>query len=260
MGDLPEGPPVVGLPERFDRRLRLGPFPSARAALKFVTYAAVGAVLAPFTSPYLWLTLVATGFVLSVFRWDGPGLDEQAVACGLWALRGAFGDRSMSAPTAVGIARENLVNLGAGQYVAILRAGGTPIAYLPPAELARRFEGFRDVLRSLRGTLAFQVTSASMDADPVTPPGMPPDRGDRPAWAGYSELVTLLCRRRSVRRIYLVLPTETSGPDGIADLETRVRGLTERLVALGLRPVRLRNRALEDAARSWGWTWAHPAK
>ena len=39
-----ESSPWIGLPATFDRRLRMGPFPSVRDALKFATYAAVGAI------------------------------------------------------------------------------------------------------------------------------------------------------------------------------------------------------------------------
>lgn len=87
MGDLPDGPPVVSLPERLDRRLRLGPFASARDALKFVTYSAVGAVIVPFTSPYLWLVVVAGGFAVCVVRSDGQALDERALSFVLWKIR-----------------------------------------------------------------------------------------------------------------------------------------------------------------------------
>jgi hypothetical protein len=256
MGDVPEGPPVVHLPERFDRRLRLGPFASARDALKFVTYAAVGAVAAPFTSPYLWLAIVATGFALSVYRPDGQALDEQGASFLRWKFRALYGSRAMNPPSTTPATRQGLLRVGSGQHIAIVRTGGTPIAYLPPVELGRRFERFRDLLRALRGGLAFTVTSAPMRPDPVVPAPLAPSRPDGPASAGYAELVTLLCRRRSVRRVDLVLPTETTGPDGISDLEVRVSTLLEHLSGLGLRAVRLRDRSLGDAARRGGWTWA----
>src|SRR5208282_2604654 len=65
------GVPVVVLPERVDRRVRLGPFPSAKDAVKFASYAAAGAVLAPFATPFAWVPVLALGFVVSVWHPDG---------------------------------------------------------------------------------------------------------------------------------------------------------------------------------------------
>ena len=259
MGDPPDGPPVVAFPERFDRRLRLGPFASARDALKFVTYAAAGALLVPFVSPYFWLAVVGGGFAVSVYRPDGQGLDERALTFALWRVRTLGGARTMSSPSVSPVTRQGLLGIGPGQYVAIVRTGGTPVAYLPPVELARRFELFRDLLRAVRGGIAFSVSSAPMRSGTVVPVPLELSRADRGASAGYAELVELLCRRRRVRRVYLVLATETTGPDGISDLESRVATLTDRLAGLGLRVTRLRDRGLEDAARRWGWSWARSA-
>ncbi len=254
MGDLPDGPPVVSLPERLDRRLRLGPFASARDALKFVTYSAVGAVIVPFTSPYLWLVVVAGGFAVCVVRSDGQALDERALSFVLWKIRAGSGGGRVTPPTRSRVARQGLLAIRPGQYVAILRTGGTPVTYLPPVELARRFELFRDLLRSVGGGIAFLVASAAMRPGPVLPNPISSDRPDQPARAGYAELVDLLCRRRRIRRVYLALGLERTGPDGVSDLEVRVATLGERLTTLGLRSVRLRDRALVDAARRWGWS------
>jgi hypothetical protein len=260
MGDPADGPPVVVLPERFDRRMRLGPFPSARDALKFVTYTAVGAVLVPFTSPYLWLAIVAVGFAVAVFRPDGEGLDDRVLAIVLWRLRSQGAGHAMTARASTPAARQGLLAIGPGHYVAVVRTGGTPVAYLPPVELAQRFESFRELLRSVGGTLAFLVTSTPMRPAPVVPRLPDAPRADRTAAAGYAELVELLCRRRLIRRVDLVLGTEHPGPNGLSDLEVRVSTLIDRLTALGLRGTRLRHRALDDAARRWGWRWGHSAR
>jgi hypothetical protein len=254
MGDLADGPPVVSLPERLDRRLRLGPFESARDALKFVTYAAAGAIVVPFTSPYLWLVFVGGGFALCVVRSDGQSLDERAVACLLWRLRTARGGLFVTAGTPPSVARHGIVAIGPGRYLAVLRTGGTPITYLPPAELARRFELYRDLLRSSGNGLMFLVTASAMRPGPVLPGTVDAASPDHPAHDGYSELVGLLCRRRQLRRVYLALVNERTGPDGISDLEARVETLTDRLTKLGVRPARLRDRHLTDAARRWGWS------
>jgi hypothetical protein len=217
-------------------------------------------VLVPFTSPYLWLAIATAGFALTVVRPDGLALDEKAVSYLRWRVRSATGGRTVTKSSDGPLARQGLVDLRSGQYLAVIRTGGTPVAYLPPVELARRFELFRALLRSVRGAFAFSVTSVPMDPEPVTPaPGSDLGR-DVPARTGYAELVTLLCRRRSVRRISLVLATESLGREGLSDLEERVRTVSNHLAALGLRPVRLRNRALRDAVRCWGWPWARSAR
>lgn len=254
MGDLPDGPPVVPLPERLDRRLRLGPFASARDALRFVTYSAVGAVVAPFTSPYVWLLFVAGGFAACVVRSDGRAFDERGAAFLRWKLRAGFGNGRMTRAAVRRSVGSGLVAVGSSRLVAILRSGGTPVTYLPPAELARRFEQFRDLLRSVKGGLGLLIASSPMASGPVLPRTPSDGRGDGAARAGYVELVTLLCRRRQVRRVYLALAVERTGAEGISDLEQRVASLTERLGALGLRVVRLRDSRLRDAARRWGWT------
>lgn len=254
MGDIPDGPPVVPLPERFDRRLRLGPFASAREALRFVTYVAVGAVVAPFTSPYLWVVVLVGGFAACVIRTDGQALDERAFSFARWKLRRDGSGRKMSR-SAMGLVRgAGFIGIRPGQYVAILRTGGTPMTYLPPVELARRFELFRDLVRSVGGGFAFQITSVPMRPGPVVPAPIDAGRVDCAPRDGYSQLVELLCRRRQIRRIDLALSTERTGPEGISDLEVRISTLRERLAGLGLRAVRLRGRALADAARRWGWS------
>ncbi|MGI0071566.1 MAG: hypothetical protein ACRECT_05820 [Thermoplasmata archaeon] len=255
MADLADGPPIVGLPERLDRRLRLGPFASARDALKFVSYAAAGAVLVPFTSPWLWPAVAAAGFGLTVVRPDGRGLDEEAASFCRWKWRRWAGGGTVTGPASGARVRRGLLPLSDGRHLAIVRAAGTPLAYLPPDELAARFERFRDLLRALRGPVGLLVASTPMRSAPVVPGPIDPERADGPAAAGYSELVTLLCRRRLVRRVDLVLATDGPGAGALSDLEGRVATLGAGLSALGLRICRLRDRRLEDAARSWGGPW-----
>jgi hypothetical protein len=255
MGDPPDGPPVVPFPERLDRRLRLGPFASARDALKFLTYAAGGALLAPFTTPYLWPAVVVLGFAICVVRPDGQGLDERAVAFTLWKLRGSRTGGRVTRPTPSPPGRHGVVAIGAGRYAAILQTGGTPIAYLPPGELKQRFDIFRELLRSVETDLGCLVASVPMRPAGVTPKPTGIGASDGPASKGYAELVVLLCRQRSVRRVYLVLVSEKAGAAGISDLENRATTLADRLVGLGLRVTRLRDRSLAGAAHRWGWSW-----
>lgn len=259
MGLSEDGVPWVELPERVDRRLRLGPFPSARDALKFLCYAAAGAVLAPFLSLPGGLALAALGFVVATWRPDGLALDERALTVLRWKLRSGPQEVPVSPRVGGPLLRRGYVGLSSSEYVAVIRTGGAPMAYLPPAELARRFESYRDLLRASEGRFAYLSTLVTIHArsfSPGTAHASDPDAASR---AGYAELVRLLCRRRLARRVFLAVAGGTTSPDSSAALEGQISSLTERLVGLGLRPVRLKDRALLEAARSFGWAGGESA-
>jgi hypothetical protein len=247
-----EAPPVVALPERLDRRLRLGPFPSARDALKFVSYAATGALLAPFTLPYLWLPVVALGFLVSVWRPDGRAIDARTVDYLAWRARGAFGGGPVTDPTGAVEVRGGRLRIAPGRYVAVIRARGVPFAYLPPAELTRRFELFRGLLRRTGTSLSLLVGLEPIRATDVQPPRDPVGGADRQALAGYAELVDLLARRRSQRRVYVAVATSDARP-AANDVDRKAKDLEAGLAELELRPCRLTGRALRDASRRFGW-------
>lgn len=247
------GPPVINLPERMDRRMRLGPFPSSRDALKFVLYAAVGALLSPFAAPWVWIPVVAVGFVVSVWRPEERALDERAVAVALWKIRTFYGGGPVTERPRSSRVRGALLQLGPQHHVAVVRTGGSPVNYLPPDELTRRFELFRELLRSTDGNFSFLVTTIPIRPTAVLPPGRPALPAEVPAQAGYAELVSLLCRRRLLRRVYFVLGCVGAGSDVIDRLEGQVTNLLNRLGALDLRPARLRDRALREAGRRFGW-------
>lgn len=253
MDEPEDGPPIIGLPERLDRRMRLGPFPSSRDALKFVTYAAAGALLSPFTSPWVWLPVVGAGFTVSVWRPDGQAVDERVLAFVSWRVRSVSPRRTAKNAASRPLVRQGLLQLASHRYVAVIRTGGTPVAYLPPDELARRFELYRELLRSIDTGFSFLAATVPIRSQAVRP-GTPSGTGpEARALSGYSELVSLLCRRRLLRRVYFVLGTLEADPDAIGRLEGRVANLIERLGAIGLRPSRLRDRALAEAARRFGW-------
>ncbi len=253
MADDTDGPPVVPIPERVDRRLRLGPFPSARDALKFLCYAAVGAVAVPLVDVPGGLSVVGAGLLATLYKPDGQAWDERALSLLRWKYRSRREERMTGAGRQSPLLRQGLVRLAGADWVAVVRTGGAPLAYLPPAELARRFELYRDLLRGSDGRLAFLATLASIRAAPFLPPADRSLAADRDARAGYSELVALLCRRRYGRRVYFVLGGGEGGPDALARLEGQVASLLERLSGLGLRPVRLKDRGLLEAARRLGW-------
>jgi hypothetical protein len=245
--------PVIRMPERMDRRLRLGPFPSARDAVKFLSYAAAGAVVAPFVSPFVWLPLVGAGFGIAVWHPEGQPIDTRALIYVRWKGRSFFRGAALT-PRSSSVTRHGVVRLSASTHAAVLRTGGCPVAYLPPAELQRRFELYRDLLRSTEGRLALLATTAPIRAAPLLP--FPPSSTsvDLAARKGYGELVRLLCRRRSLRRIYLALTTDATGPDALARLEGEVASVAERLSGFGLHPVRLTEQGLEEAAFRFDWS------
>ena len=250
----PEGGPVVALPERIDRRLRLGPFPSALDAVKFLCYAAAGAATAQFAGLAVGLAVVGAGFLAAVWRPDGHSWDERVLAFLGWKWRTVAGGIFLSAVPSNRRVRSGTLRLAPSDYVAVVRTGGVPIAYLPPAELARRFELFRELLRATDGRVAFLATLGSIRTAPFLP-SFPGSRGgDRDARAGYSELIALRCRRRFRRRVHFVVGLGSTGADALVRLETEVAGLVDRLTTLGLRPERLRDRGLVEAARQIGWS------
>jgi len=253
MDETASGPPIVGLPERLDRRMRLGPFSSSRDALKFVTYAAAGALLSPFTSPWVCLPIIGTGFVLSVWRPDGQAIDERAAAFVVWRLRSATSTRVWRSMTNYPLARQGVLQISSHHYVAIVRTRGTPIAYLPPDELARRFELYRELLRSIDGSFVVLMATTPIRAQSIRPARCSGDGQECVAFSGYSELVSVLCRRRRIRRVFVVLGTVGADTDTLSRLEGRVSTLVEGLSQLGLRPNRLRDRSLAEAARQLGW-------
>jgi hypothetical protein len=253
MGETGSGPPIVGFPERLDRRMRLGPFASARDAVKFVTYAALGALLSLFTSPWACVPVVGAGFILSVWRPDGQALDERIAAFVSWRIRANSAARAPTPVTNPPLVRQGLLQLSPHHYVAIVRTGGSPMAYLPPDELARRFELYRELLRSIEGSFAFLTATVPIRAQSIRPATTSGGAEDSLAFSGYSELVAVLSRRRYLRRVYVVIGAVGPGPDVPGRLEGRASALVEALGHLGLRPTRLRDRALSEAARRFGW-------
>ncbi len=250
MGDAVGGP-VVALPERLDRPMRLGPFGSGRDALKFVVYAAVGALFVPLVGVLVWLPFLAVGLAVALWRPDGEAIDARTVRYVRWRVRRHQGVRSVTelgAPVqGRGIVRTS------GGFVGVLRVGGIPLAYLPPEELAHRFEGFRDALRPLDGRLLLLATRGPIHPTPFAPAEPTPVGPEAAARAGYRELVELIVRRRPVRQVFVALVAAGVGPGAVRQLEAQLTGLADRLRAVGLRPARLRDRSLRDAAGRLGF-------
>lgn len=245
--------PVVRFPERVDRKTRLGPFPSARDALRFLCYAATGALVSPWVSPFLWLPIVGGGFVVSVWQPEGRPVDERAWTYLRWRAR-ALVRRDRVSSRRASIPRQATLRLTTGEHVAMIRSGGCPMAYLPPEELERRFAQYRELLRTMAGEFSILATTVPIHARPFRPTLETGHEPEDEARRGYLELATLLCRRRRVRRIYLALRASEPGPETLAQLEREVGSLMAHLRGLGLRPVRLTGAPLADAAHGFGWS------
>jgi|GEM_PF-732303 hypothetical protein len=245
-------PDRIPLPERIDRRMRFGPFPSVRDALRFVAYAAVGALVIPWAGAWAWLPVLGVAFLLTVWHPDGTALDERIAAYVRWSWRA---HREVGTVTAPG-SRANLgdtIRLASGVRVAILKCGGSPVAFLPPEELLRRFREYRDLLRASDGGVVLASVGTPIDARPWLPSEAGPDRPDGPARSAYAEMVRLLCTRRRHRRVYVLLWELAVRSGGTSRLNDRAHALRQRLSGLGSDPVRLRDRPLTAALRHFGW-------
>lgn len=246
-------PDRIPLPERIDRTMRFGPFPSVRNALRFVAYSVVGAVLVPWIGLWAWLPVVGVAFLLTVWQVDGVALDERIAGYVRWSVRSHREDpmSRRAAPAHTG----DSIRLASGMRVAILRCAGAPVAFLPPEELVRRFREYRDLLRTCDGGIVFASVGTPIDARPWMPPAPTgTESGDAAARSAYGEMVRLLCARRRRRRVYVLLWDASARSRGSSRLEDRVQALRQRLAALGAEPERLRDGSLATALRHFGWT------
>jgi hypothetical protein len=249
------GPPVVAVPGRLDRRLRLGPFPSGRDAIKFLVYAAVGAVFAPTPYPFLAAPFIAAGLLVTLYRPDGQPIDARLAVLGRYLARRSRPGGAVKPSRAPRVPADSL-RLHDGRHVAVIRTGGVPLDFLPPDELARRFDLYRELLRSVGREVKILATSAPIHAASIVPWTEDPPPAEREALRGYRELVVLLARRRAVRQVYLGVVSPTARAGAGAELAVTVAGLAERLSALGLRPEVLRGSKLRAAAARLSWTLA----
>jgi hypothetical protein len=252
MASAADALPVVVLPERMDRRLRLGPFPSARDALKFLAYAATGSTVAILVSESAGLVLIGAGFLLAVARIDGQPVERGALVFLRFHLARRRRDRDLTRRPPSALTRRGLSVARGGGYSAVIRAGGVPMAYLPPAEIARRFDQFRELLRAGSPDVVYLATLAPMRAGPVVPPPLGSERVDRGARDGYAQLARLLCDRRRVRRVDLLLRSVEGGAAAAMELEGRVESILARLAEMGVSARRLKGRSLADALEGFG--------
>jgi hypothetical protein len=243
----------IALPAPVDRRVRLGPFPNPHAALRFVVFAAAGAVVAAAAGPVAWLPFLGGGFVLTAGRTDGKTLDERVGDYVRWRWR-RHGDPPRRPRPPLPAADGSVARLLGGRLVAVVEAGGVPVQFLPPAEARALFEGYRDLLGSLEDGVVERIGSEPIPSAPFDPGPGPAGLPDARARAGYAEMVRLLCRRRRRRTVDLVVWSAGTDRRPPSDLDGRVAALEARLGALGLAPRRLRGSGLVRALDRLGWT------
>ncbi len=214
-------PPLADIPffPLAERRLHLGPFDSGRNLATFLCAAIVGAIVASASSAVVWLPFLGAGALLAFVRVEGQPLDEYALGYCRYGLRTMLGgDPGRKSP------RRGLTRRSGGG----IRARGVPVAYLPPEELQRLFEGWRAALVALDAPVAIEVTTERFSPVPYLPaPGRTSDP-DHAALRSYCELVRLLVGSRLRRRVDLRI-----GGDG-GDSESATLGLLEALQRLGV--------------------------
>jgi hypothetical protein len=248
--DAADRPVVVPLPRRLDRRMRLGPFPSARDAMRFAGYAAAGTVALPLGGAVAWLPVLGGAFLLAVYRPDGKGLDDRArdyLRYRVRRHRRTALDGRRASPSV------DCVRLPGPYLAAIVEAGGIPTRFLPPSDARELFDRYRSTLRSLSGGLVVDVGVVPVPASDFRLPAAEPTApGERAARAGYDEMVRLLVRRRRRRRVLLTVFVPLNGPEAPGRLDAEVAQLTGHLAALGTEPLRLTGPALRSGLASAG--------
>lgn len=248
--ERPVGPPWVTLPEVLDRRMRLGPFPSARDALKFATYAAVGAVPAALIGPIWWIPFLGGGLLAATYHPDGKPPDERAGEFVAYRWRNGPGFRGRPPRQGTGF-QGSAAPIRGATLVAVIEVGGTPVAFLPPEEARARFDRFRELLRGIDGNLYVVMTTEATSGAPFRPPDEVAPPAPR-ARSGYAEMIRLMCERRRRRKVLLVVGTPRD--DGASTrLDRTVSVLTEHLGRLGAPYERLRDDRLAAALERLGW-------
>lgn len=240
---------VVPLPQPTGRRLRLGPFPSTREALKFVTYAAVGGVVAGLVNPLAWLPFVGAGFVLATYQPEGRSLDGRAADYVRWRWRCHGGGSSDYRATV----RGPFARTSDGRMLAVLSAGGAPVAFLPAENARRRFDRYRQLLRSLSDRVYLRVGVEPLLEGPFRGRGGASGDPDAGARAGYAELVRAVCRRRFVRRVDVILFAPSGGLSDRSRLESEVVAVRQSLEEMGVTSRRLRGGELARAVHRAGY-------
>jgi hypothetical protein len=255
MSPLGESDTRIPLPERIDRPLRLGPFPSARDAIKGMGYALAGVVAVPFVGLWGWLPMIAIGLAVGLVQIDGVPLDRGIYLRFRRRWRREELLRRQRTPGLASGERRTL-DFPDGRRVGIVQADGSPLAFLPPTELRQRLAIYRELLVDCGSGGVLVVSTLPISSSALLPPERAASASpllDDAARASYHELLQRLCERRRHRRVYLALWSSGSGGEALSQLEGRLAAVGERWAALGGEPRRLSGTELLRAARRFGW-------
>jgi hypothetical protein len=211
------------------RRLHLGPFGSGSDLVKFLGLAMVGAAVAATTSLLLWLPFLGVGLLVALVRVEGRSLDDYALGYCRYRWRTA------SSPAPGTVRRAAPTGSQRAASVTGIRAGGTPIAYLPPGDLQRLFEEWRSALNALDRPVGGCMRGEPFSPLPFLPPSGVGPVEERAALDAYRELVRLLLRHRYRRVVELsVAPSATDSEPESAGLRVQLDGLLSMLERVGI--------------------------
>lgn len=227
MGTLLTEIPVQQL---ISRRLHLGPFVSGRALIKFLGIATLGAAVAALTSVVVWLPFLGVGVVLAFLPVEGRPLDEFVTNYCRYCWR-TLENSGPHRPGPRGADAQG----GSDPHRPALRAGGIPVAYLPPAELEQVFHEWRAALLALDYPLTMRVGGERISPLPFLPPRRRAHGPERTAMESYRELIRALLRPRFRRVVDLTFWADRDGPASVSvDHRVQADDLVSRLTHLGV--------------------------
>jgi hypothetical protein len=235
MGFAPADVAAIPVHRLAHRRLRLGPFGSGRDLVKFLGIATVGAAVAAVTSAVVWLPFLAIGATLTLVRVEGQTLDDYAMGYCRFRWRSDFASRrATSAPPG---GRSPGKSPGSSPYS--IRAGGIPIAYLPPRDLEHLFEEWRATLATLDRPVGCRVRGESFSPLPFLPVSTEATGTERAALDSYQDLVRALLHLRHRRAVDITVWNDRpDGESGAIGLQTQLEQLVAALERLGI-PARI---------------------
>jgi hypothetical protein len=231
MGCVPADLAAIPVHHLAQRRLRLGPFGSGRELVKFLCIATAGATVAAVTSAVVWLPFLAVGATIALVRVEGQTLDDYALRYCRFRWRSNAALRAATnAPPLGRSPGESPHNSPCS-----IRAGGIPIAYLPPHELEHLFEQWRATLATLDRPFGCRMRGESFSPLPFLPASADAGGMELAALDSYRGLVKALLHERYRRAVDLTVWNDRTdrGSDAIG-LQTQIDELLGALERMGI--------------------------
>jgi hypothetical protein len=217
-----------------DRRLRLGPFASGRDLVRFLGIAAAGAVVAALSSALVWLPFLAVGTLVAFARFEGQTLDDYAVGYCRFRYRASAGSARPIARAGRSGERSRS-NSSIGSAAGRIRAGGIPIAFLPPTELERLFGEWRSTLASFDRPIGFRMRGERFSPLPFMPAAGSWNGPEGEVLESYRGLVRELLRHRYRRVVDLsVWESPAERNESSRARESRLDDLVAGLTRMGI--------------------------